>query len=407
MEADKAGGERGGVRPHVDDEAAVAVERNRALEPAVAAARNPWRGVTEARVTYALKLVLLIAVALYLGGMVVSFLVRIASVVYIVVGAIFFAYLIYPAVDRLRRRMPLIAAVLVVYLSIVILVAIAGWLIVPGVTNDVTALAHNYPQIAADISGYVNDPKNPLLSHLPPAAREELVKIPDEVVGWLQLHGAEAAGHALTIIIGTAAAIATFIIIPLLAAYILLDLDRMRTMMLRVVPASRWATALSFVQEVDHVIGGFIRGQLIVAACVGILLTIGLLILHVPYAFLLGLIAALGDLVPYVGAVLTFIPAVLIALINNGMVNALIVAAVFVGIYELEGHFIAPAIVSRQVKLTPLSVLLAVLIGAELGGILGMLVAVPIAGVLRVIVMRLIARPSQAPVPLGANEKAP
>jgi predicted PurR-regulated permease PerM len=89
------------------------------------------------------------------------------------------------------------------------------------------------------------------------------------------------------------------------------------------------------------------------------------------------------------------------------LVNALIVAAVFVGIYEIEGHLIAPAIVSRQVKLTPLAVLLAVLIGAELGGIVGMLVAVPVMGVLRVIVLRMIARPAQAPAPLGANEKAP
>jgi len=137
------------------------------------------------------------------------------------------------------------------------------------------------------------------------------------------------------------------------------------------------------------------------------MLTIALLILRVPYAFLLGLIAAIGDLVPYVGAVLTFIPAVAIALINNGWLNGVIVAAVFIGIYELEGHVIAPAIVSRQVKLTPLMVLLAVLIGAELGGIVGMLVAVPIAGVLRVLIVRAVDRSTKAPVMAGANEESP
>ncbi len=351
MEADKTRGESGGQRTDLGDEAVVALERDRTLEKPVATARNPWGWVTEQRVTYALKVVLLIAVSLYLGGMILGFLARIASVVYILIGAIFFAYLIFPIVDRLHRRMPLVLAILVVYLSILLLIASAVWLIVPNLSNDVSQLAHNYPVILQKINAFINDPKNPILSRLPIGIRQEAIKLPDEAVSWIRIHGAETTGHAITIVLSTAATVATFIIIPLLSAYLLLDVERLRTSVLRVVPTSRWATTLQFIGDVDRVIGGFIRGQLLVAACVGIMLTIGLLILHVPYAFLLGLLAALGDLVPYVGAVLTFIPAVFTALINNGLVNAAIVALVFVGIYEIEGHLIAPAIVSRQVEL--------------------------------------------------------
>ncbi len=407
MEADKTRGESGGQRTDVGDETIVALERDRTIAKPVATVRNPWGWMTEQRVTYALKVVLLIVVSLYLAGMILGFLGRIASVVYILIGAIFFAYLIFPIVDRLHRRMPLAVAILIVYLSIVVLIGFVGWLVVPNLSNDVSQLAHNYPAILAKINTLINDPKNPVLSKLPISLREEAIKLPDETIAWIRIHGAEATGHAITIVLSTAATVATFVIIPLLAAYLLLDVDRLRNSVLRVVPTSRWATTLSFISEVDRVIGGFIRGQLLVAACVGVMLTIGLLILHVPYAFLLGLLAAVGDLVPYVGAVLTFIPAVFTALINNGFVNALIVALVFIGIYELEGHIIAPAIVSRQVELTPLSVLLAVLVGAELGGIIGMLVAVPVAGVLRLIILRVITRPAKAPAPLGANEKAP
>ncbi len=363
--------------------------------------------MTEARVTYALKVVLLIVALMYVGSFVVAFLARIATVVYILIGAIFFAYLVYPVVDRLNTRMPRALAILVVYAGIVLVLVIAGWLIVPGVSNDVAALLHNYPALASKVQQYVNDPQNPILTRLPPSIRAETIKLPEDAAAWARLHGIEAAGHALSILVGTFAAFATFIIIPLIAAYLLLDIDRLRNSVLRVVPSSRWAAALDILADIDGVIGGFIRGQLLVAACVGILLTIALLFMHVPYAFLLGLIAAVGDLVPYVGAVLTFIPAVAIALLNNGLLNGFIVAVLFVGIYELEGHLIAPAIVSRQVKLTPLMVLLAVLVGAELGGIAGMLVAVPIAGVLRVLVLRMIGRPAKAPVPMGANEKAP
>ncbi len=122
------------------------------------------------------------------------------------------------------------------------------------------------------------------------------------------------------------------------------------------------------------------------------LITIALLLLHVRYAFLLGLLAAVGDLIPYVGAVLAFVPAFISSLLNNGWVNALLVTGAIVIIYEVEGHLIAPNIVGSQVRLSPFIVLLALLIGAELGGIFGMLIAVPVAGVLRVVGRRVLAR---------------
>lgn len=369
--------------------------------------QNPWSGVTEARVTYALKVLLLVVVALYLGGVVFAFLARIATVVYIVIGAVFFAYLIYPLVELLRKRLPLWLSLLCVYASLLLLVVGIGRLVVPGLMNDIGNLVRNYPQISTSIQSLVNNPNDPFVSRLPEPVRAQVIKLPAEIVAWGRVHGIEAAGHALSLLVGTVAAFATFIIIPLLAAYMLVDVNKLRNNVLEMVPSSRWGTALGVLRDIDGVIGGFIRGQLIVAACVGALLTIALLIMHVPYAFLLGLLAAVGDLVPYVGAVVTFVPAVLVALVNNGPINAAIVAALFIALYELEGHIIAPAIVSSQVKLTPLMVLVAVLTGAELGGILGMLVAVPVAGVIRVVFVRVIRPASQAPAAPGSNENLP
>ncbi len=351
--------------------------------------RNPWAWVTEERLTYVLKLLLVIVLALYLGGLAMDFLAHIGGLVYIFAGAIFVAYLIYPLVQRLRRRMPLGLALGLVYLGLIAVLALAGSLLIPRIVSDAGSIVRNYPQAVASINAMVNDPTNPLLSRLPSSVRDDLVALPNVAVEWLRVHGLQAANHALGIVLGAFAAVATFVIIPLLAAYILLDIDRWRAGMLRVLPHDRWSGAQRVMGDVDRVIGGFIRGQLIVAACVGVLLTVALLVLHVPYAFLLGVIAAIGDLVPYVGAVLTFIPAVLIALVDNGWQSAALVAAVFVGMYQLEGHLIAPMVVGSQVKLSPLMVMSAVLIGAELGGLFGMLVAVPIAGVLRVILLRL------------------
>lgn len=351
--------------------------------------REPWAWVTGERLTFALKLLLVIVLVLYLGSLVLAFLARIGGLLYILVGAVFLAYLVYPAVHAFRRRMPLGGAIAIVYLVLVLIIALALYLIVPGVSSDIANAAKNSPTLANMYVAYVQSPQNPLLARMPAGVRDELLKLPAFISTWIGTHGIEAAGHALTIVLGAFAVIATFVIIPLLSIYLLLDVDRLRDGLLHVVPQDRWERTLRVLAEIDAVIGGFIRGQLIVAATVGVLLTIALLILHVPYAFLLGAAAAIGDLVPYVGAVLTFVPAVGIALAAHGWVNAAIVAGIFVAIYQLEGHVISPMIVSSQVKLSPFVVLLAILIGAELGGIFGMLVAVPIAGVLRVILLHL------------------
>jgi predicted PurR-regulated permease PerM len=111
-----------------------------------------------------------------------------------------------------------------------------------------------------------------------------------------------------------------------------------------------------------------------------------------------GLLAVFGDLIPYVGAVLAAVPAVISAVLTNGWINALLVVAAFVLIYEAEGHLIAPNIVGKQVKLSAFVVVVALLIGAEVAGLFGMLIAVPVAGVLRVVTTRVIeAAKAKAP----------
>jgi predicted PurR-regulated permease PerM len=350
--------------------------------------RNPWSWMTEERVTYALKLLMVIVLALYVGHYLLSFVERIKAIVYILVGSVFFAYLIYPAVHFLSRRMPKILAILVVYVVIFAVLAGGGAFLVPRVMDDVTQIVRHYPDAVARVNQMVTDPQDPIMARLPEWMRAEIVRVPDEVILWAKVHGAETIGHAFVLLLGTFAAIATFVIVPLITAYLLLDLDNLKNGLQSIVPQDRWRATVSLLHDVDRVIGGFIRGQLLVAGCVGILITIALLILRVPYAFLLGLLAAIGDLIPYVGAILAFTPAILSALLTNGWINAIVVFVVFLIIFEVEGHIIAPNIVSKQVSLSPLIVLLALLIGADLAGLVGMLVAVPVVGVLRVIAMR-------------------
>jgi predicted PurR-regulated permease PerM len=354
---------------------------------------NPWRGLTDASITYALKLLMVIVLAFYLGQFVLEVLVRIRGVVYILIGAVFLAYLIYPAVQRLRRRMPLVASIALVYAIILAGIGVAGSFIVPRIMEDVSMLVQRYPDLIARLHSVVYDPSDPFTSRLPAAARSEIAQAPTQLVTWLTTRGLESFGHVFVLLAGTFAAIAVFIVVPMVTAYLLLDLEHLKRSLAAVVPERRWQATLSFLADIDEVIGSFIRGQLIVALSVGILITLALLVLRVPYPFLFGLLAAVGDLIPYVGAVLAFVPAFASAVLTNGWVNALLVAVAFVAIYEIEGHLIAPNIVGRQVKLSAFVVLLSLLIGAELGGLFGLLVAVPIAGVIRVLALRVVRVP--------------
>lgn len=346
--------------------------------------------MTDARLTYVLKLLMVIVLAFYTAQFVLEVLGRVRGVVYIVIGSVFLAYLIYPAVQRLRRRMPLVVAIALVYVIILALLAVVGAYVLPRIMDDIGALVQNYPAVVERLHSILYDPRDPFTSRLPAIVRSEITKAPNQLMAWITTRGVQSFGHIIVVLAGTFAVIAVFIVIPMVTAYLLLDLEHLRRSLGAIIPEQRWNATLSFLSDVDDVIGSFIRGQLIVAVSVGILITLVLIALHVPYAFLFGLLAAVGDLIPYVGAVLAFIPAFASSVLQNGWLNALAVTVAFVAIYETEGHLIAPNIVGRQVKLSAFIVLLSLLIGAELGGLFGMLVAVPVAGVLRVIALRVV-----------------
>jgi predicted PurR-regulated permease PerM len=340
---------------------------------------------------------MVLVLALYVGDYVLQILIRLKGVVYVLVGAVFVAYLIYPSVHLLRRRMPLVLAIAIVYAGIIVALLVAAFFIVPHIMEEIELLVHRYPQLVSRLHSVIYNPQDPLTSRLPPLIKSRIAGIPIAVLAWMQSKGLHAFGQLTTVLAGTIAIVAVFIVVPIVAAYLLLDLDRMKQSLAAIVPQDRWRATMSFFADIDAVIGGFIRGQLLVALMVGILITVAMILIRVPYPYLFGLFAALGDLIPYVGAAAAFFPAFVTAVLTNGWISGLLAALAFVAIYEAEGHFIAPNIVGRQVRLSPFVVIVALLIGAEVAGLFGMLVAVPVAGVVRVLVTRVVVAAKSKP----------
>ena len=369
------------------------IEAQRVSERAAAASgtdEEPYRWLTPANVDMAWKILLsivLIGVMLYYA---IHFVERIRLVALIIIGAIFFAYLIYPIVRWLNRKLHLILAILVVYAVIVVLIAIGLSYIIPAVSSEFTTLSHDGPVILSNMRAFLTNPNTPIIGHAPDVVRNEIAQLPAQSIVWVQKHGGGAATGAVTVLLGTAAFLGAMIAIPVLAAYLLFDSEIIKRFFMGFVPEKRRETTLGLLGELEEVLGGFIRGQLLVGASIGVIIAIGLMFFKVPYAILIGAVAGALDLIPYIGPVIAFLPAFVIGFSAGGISKALLVGLVFLVANQLEGHVIAPNIVSRTIKLSPSAIVLSVLIGGELYGVAGMFIAVPVAGIIRVLLLHVI-----------------
>ena len=146
----------------------------------------------------------------------------------------------------------------------------------------------------------------------------------------------------------------------------------------------------SVLNAINNYLIVFFRGQVIVAVCIGVLLTVGFTILGLNYAVLLGVLAGALSIVPYLGAILTIVPSVILAAVQfKDWLHPLLVVVVFVIVQLLEGFVISPKIMGDRVGLHPLTIIIAVLVGTTLmGGILGGVLAIPLTAALRVIMFR-------------------
>ena len=163
----------------------------------------------------------------------------------------------------------------------------------------------------------------------------------------------------------------------------------MKRFFARMVPAPKRELAMDVLADIDAVIGGFVRGQLIVAAVVAAMAIVALTMLRIPFALLIGVWAGIADIIPYIGPFAGGIPAVLVALFTGGWPAALGVLVAFTIINQIEAHLLGPRIVSSTVKVTPLAIIFALLIGVHVFGFLGLLIAVPVAGIVRVVLCRI------------------
>jgi len=141
-------------------------------------------------------------------------------------------------------------------------------------------------------------------------------------------------------------------------------------------------------KEIDNVISKFIRGQLLDGLIVGLLSSVGLIIIGMDFAFLIGFTAGMANIIPYIGPVVGCIPAIIVGLLSPNPIIALWAVVVFIVVQQIDGMIISPKIVGDSTGLHPVFVIMAIAIGGSLGGILGMFLSVPILGVIKLFISK-------------------
>lgn len=189
---------------------------------------------------------------------------------------------------------------------------------------------------------------------------------------------------------GIIVGILNFIMLPVFTFYFLLDYKRINHGFYDLLPPQWRIVVKDWLGEIDGVLGSFIRGQFTIACILALIYSVGLSILQVPMGAVIGIIAGMANMVPYMSIVIGLIPALLFALIENADVMQLLwVMILFVGGQMFEGLYLSPRIMSGEVGLHPVAVIVAIIVGGTLFGLAGVILAVPVTAVLKVIFIRL------------------
>ena len=307
------------------------------------------------------------------------------------VGAFLVAYLFSPLVDKLHKiGLPRWLSISAVFIGIGVVITLAFWYLVPLVWEQLMYAKNSIPsgihwanykflpwlsdsfnlvpmeldvdQISAAIMEYVQT------NYSADSIQAMIAKLAQSGLNFIQIGG-------------------TVVLIPIIAFYFLLVWDRMLDSFRRLIPRRHEEQTLVIVKECHSVLGAFVKGQFLVMVLLGVVYAMGLQLIGLEVGLIIGMVAGLCSIIPYLGFAVGIIAAVIASLFQFGIdwMQLLLVGVVFMIGQAVEGYILQPFLLGDKIGLSPVAVVFAVLAGAQLGGILGMLIALPVAAVIVVL----------------------
>ncbi|HEY8102948.1 MAG TPA: AI-2E family transporter [Gaiellaceae bacterium] len=324
---------------------------------------------------------ILVVLGIILAAIVMIEVVRSARGVLIwIFVAIFLALALNPAVEWLlargvKRRG---VAVAITFAGAIVLIAAVAATIVPTIVTQVNEFVDAVPDYVADVTAGRGK-----LGFL-----EREYQITERVRDALENGGASKllglSGTAVAVTKGVVTAVIATVTIAFLTLFMLLEGPAWMERLYSLLPEEKQPRWRSMGHDIYRTIGGYVTGNLAISVIAGIVSTAVFLALGIPYALALGLVVAILDLIPMAGATIAAILVTTIAFLDS-TTSGIIVLVFFIVYQQLENHVLQPVVYGRTVQLSPLAVLIAVLIGAELAGVVGALAAIPLAGAIQVV----------------------
>lgn len=298
--------------------------------------------------------------------------------------AAFITYLLNPLVTAIERRgTPRTGAILLAYLALLFVAAGIFLYGVPRIVEQLYGLSETIPLYTEQVHGIIQSIQARYADLGIPDGMRQVI---DERIHWLEDNVLQFVKRAIASLIGMAGYVFKILLAPVLSFYFLKELDLIKKKAILALPEDWREETSRLFREIDRVLGSFIRGYLLVAAIVGGLTAVAIALLGLEFALMLGIFAGLTELIPYFGPAIGAVPAIGLAVLKSKWLAAKVAFAFFI-IHQLEGNIISPKILGDKVGLHPLMVIFSLMAGGELYGLAGMLLAVPAAAVLRVVVV--------------------
>lgn len=315
--------------------------------------------------------------------------------------AFVFAYVASPLVERLEdRKMGRGWATAILILVIGLLIVVALVLLVPLVAHQGAEFLEDLPRMMEELESWYDARIEALATSSLPIVRdipfERALELDSADVSewiaerftemqpsWETAVGLGQGVQAVLTVLGY------LVLTPVLTFYLLRDFPKMKSSLTEVLPEDQRESWLGFMRHYDTLLGEYLRGQLLVAVFVGVATALGFLVLGFPNAVLLGVVAGVFNIVPYLGLIVSLIPALVIALVTPPLwLSFLKVAVVFFAVQALDGYVISPRIIGERVGLHPVWVMLAIIAAGTFFGIVGLLLAIPLAVFVKLVVVR-------------------
>lgn len=330
--------------------------------------------------------------------------------------AVVLAYILDPLVDLLQRlRVPRAGAIVILTVPVLALLAVVVFLGIPAAARQLGDVLEKAPIFFQRVADWLDTARERILRvNVPLLDEEALVARLREidsatVVSFLEARRTALASWAWGGVSGVGRGIGAFVSIggyvvltPVLTFYLLRDWDRLMAAIADLIPRDRRESVVELASDYDRHLSRYLRGQVTVALIVGSLTATGLALVRFPYAAMLGLVVAVFSVVPYLGLLMSLLPAIFIALVSGDVGISLLKVGVVYGVAQgLEGTVVSPRIVGESVGLHPVWVVLALALSGFFFGFVGLLVAVPGAVGIKLLVVRSVRRYRDSDLYLG------